>query len=103
MSRLLGPAIWKFVVQSNRAETNKVQVFTLIKHYNMVQETSTYGLKTAWTGNRKPEYVKRTPLVDFFVSGYHYCKRVTSRIASQLIKLLTSNYFAAAKVHSSIP
>ena len=27
----------------NRAEINLVQVFTLIKHYNMVQETSTYG------------------------------------------------------------
>ena len=51
MSRLLGPTIWKFVVQSNQkgAEINKVQVFMLIKHYDMVQESSTYGLKTAST------------------------------------------------------
>ena len=51
MSRLLGPTIWKFVMQSNHngAEINKVQVFTLIKYYGMVQESSTYGLKTAST------------------------------------------------------
>ena len=67
MSRLLGPTIWKFVVQSNcnGAEINLVQVFTLIKHYNMVQESSTCGLKTASNSNRKPEYAKRTSLVDF--------------------------------------
>ena len=51
MLRLFGPTILKFVVQSihNGAESNKVKVFTLIKHYGMVQETSTYGLKTAST------------------------------------------------------
>ena len=37
----------------------------------MVQETSTYTLKTALTVIEKPDYAKRTPLVDFF------CKRVT--------------------------
>ena len=67
MSRLLGPTIWKFVVQSNcnGAEINSVQVVTLIKHYDMVQESSTCGLKTALNSNRKPEYAERTPLVDF--------------------------------------
>ena len=51
MSRLSGPTIWKFVVKSNHngAEINYVQVFTLIKHYDMVQESSTYGLKIAST------------------------------------------------------
>ena len=45
MLGLLGPTILKFVVQSNHngAETNQVQVFTLIKHSDMVQESSTYG------------------------------------------------------------
>ena len=51
MSRFFGPTIWKFVVQSNcnGAEINLVKVFTLIKHYDMVQESSTCGLKTAST------------------------------------------------------
>ena len=53
MRRLLGPTIWKFVALSihngHAAELNLVRVFTLIKHHGMVQETSTYGLKTAST------------------------------------------------------
>ena len=57
-------------------------------------------IKNGVDSNRKPEYTKGTPLVE---AGNHYCKRVTSRRASQLIKLSTSKHFAAAKVLSSIP
>ena len=47
MARLLGPTIWKFVVQPNH--NGAELVFTLIKRYDMVQESSTDGLKTAST------------------------------------------------------
>ena len=102
MSRLLGPTIWKFVMQSNHngAEINKVQVFTLIKYYGMVQESSTYGLKTA-----------STVLKNLFMLNEHhlliFCKGVTiiryqagNQSKSQSA---TSKHFADAKVHSSIP
>ena len=41
--------------------------FTQIQHYDMVQETSTYGLtsKNSADSNLKPEYAKGTRLVDF--------------------------------------
>ena len=72
MSRLLGPTIWKFVVRSNRngAEINLVQVFTLIKQYDMVQESSTCGLKTASTVTENLNTLNEHYLLIF-------CKRVT--------------------------
>ena len=41
--------------------------FTQIQHYDMVQETSTYGLtsKNSANSNLKPEYTKGRRLVDF--------------------------------------
>ena len=73
MRRLLGPTIWKFVAQSihndHGAEFNSVRVFTLIKHYGMVQETSTYGLKTASTVTEKLNTLSEHHLLIFFVSG----------------------------------
>ena len=41
MSRLLGPTLWKFVVLPKSSK--------LIKHYDMVKESSTSGLITAST------------------------------------------------------
>ena len=72
MSRLLGSTIWKFVVQSNYkgAEINLLQVFSLIKHYNMVQESSTCGLKTASTVTENLNTLNEHHLLIF-------CKRVT--------------------------
>ena len=37
----------------------------LIKHYDMLQETCTCGLKNSAVRNLKPEYAKRTRLVVF--------------------------------------
>ena len=72
MSRLLGPTIWKFVVRSNRngAEINQVQAFRLIKHYDMVQESSTCGLKTAPTVTENLNTLNEHHLLIF-------CKRET--------------------------
>ena len=105
MSRLLGPTISKFVVQLNHngVETNLVQVFMLIKHYDMVQESSIYGLKTVSTVIENLNTLNVHHLLIFCKRVTIYCKRVTSRRSSQLIKLSTSKHFAAAKVHSSIP
>ena len=72
MSRLLGLTILKFVVQSkhNGAEINLVQVFTLIT-LRHVSGNQHIWIKNGVDSNQKPEYTKRTPLVDFF------CKLVT--------------------------
>ena len=40
----------------------------LIKHYDMLQETCTCGLKNSAVRNLKPEYAKRTRLVVFVQS-----------------------------------
>ena len=40
----------------------------LIKHYDMLQETCTCGLKNSAVRNLKPEYAKRT-LVVFVYAG----------------------------------
>ena len=41
----------------------------LIEHYDMLQETSTCGLKNSAVRNLKPEYAKRTRLVVFVYAG----------------------------------
>ena len=57
-------------VNHNGAEINKAQVFTLIKHYDMVQESSTYRLKTAPTVIENLNTLNEHHLLIF-------CKRVT--------------------------
>ena len=41
----------------------------LIKYYDMLQETCTFGLKNSAVRNLKPEYPKRTRLVVFVYAG----------------------------------
>ena len=71
MLRLRDTTVGVFVCHSrhNGIEILKVRVFMLIKHYDMLQETSTCGLKNSAVRNLKPEYAKRTRLVVFVYAG----------------------------------
>ena len=73
MLRLWDATVGVFVCHSrhNGTEILKVRVFMLIKHYDMLQETCTCGLKNSAVRNLKPEYAKRTRLVVFV---YAQCK-----------------------------
>ena len=67
MLRLWDATVGVFVCHSrhNGTEILKVGVFMLIKHYDMLQETCTCGLKNSAVGNPNSEYAKRTRLVVF--------------------------------------
>ena len=81
MLRLWDATVGVFVCHSrhNGTEILKVRAFMLIKHYDMLQETCTCGLKNSAVRtcglknsavrNLKPEYAKRTRLVVFVYAG----------------------------------
>ena len=63
----------------NGSEILKVRVFMLIEHYDMLQETSTCGLKNSAVRSLKPEYAKRTRLVRVPVQSQSTDKLSTSK------------------------
>ena len=78
MLRIWDATVGVFVCHSrhNGIEILKVRVFMLNEHYDMLQETSTCGLKkkekkskNSAVRNLKPEYAKRTRLVVFVYAG----------------------------------
>ena len=71
MLRLWDATVGVFVCHSrhNGIEILKFRVFMLIEHYDMLQETSTCGLKNSAVRNLKPEYAKRTRLAVFVYAG----------------------------------
>ena len=69
MLRSLGPTIWKFM-EPQRGRNQLSSGFTLIKHLDMVQESSTYGLKTVSTVIKNLNTLKEHHLLIF-------CKPVT--------------------------
>ena len=72
MSRLFGPTFWNFygAVELQQGRNQLSKVFTLIKHYDIVQESSTCGLKTASTVTENLNTLNEHHLLIF-------CKRVT--------------------------